>query len=50
VTWAVPSISMSISTAWLISGSECWGNSTSTTGPAMATTRPSFSSGSVVVA
>src|SRR5487761_2593170 len=35
-----PSRSMSISTAWLISGSECGGNSTSTTGPAIATTRP----------
>ena len=39
------------STAWLISGREPGGNSTSTTGPAMATTRPSFSSsvGSVMV-
>src|SRR5579863_1566883 len=36
----VPSITMSTSTAWLISGSECGGNSTSTTGPAIATTRP----------
>src|ERR1035437_8894367 len=35
-----PSSSMSISTAWLISGNECGGNSTSTTGPAIATTRP----------
>src|SRR5487761_2625649 len=35
-----PSITMSISTAWLISGNECGGNSTSTTGPAIATTRP----------
>src|ERR1700689_339867 len=35
-----PSITMSTSTAWLISGNECGGNSTSTTGPAIATTRP----------
>src|SRR5487761_2281371 len=35
-----PSITMSISTAWLISGNECGENSTSTTGPAIATTRP----------
>src|SRR5436190_3004764 len=39
-----PSSSISISMAWLISGSASGGNSTSTTGPAMATTRPSFSS------
>src|ERR1700677_2747338 len=31
---------MSISTAWLISGRAWGGNSTSTTGPAIATTRP----------
>src|SRR5207302_1043985 len=36
--------SISISMAWLISGRASGGNSTSTTGPAMATTRPSFSS------
>src|ERR1700677_1423322 len=35
-----PSRSMSISTAWLISGRAWGGNSTSTTGPAIATTRP----------
>src|ERR1039458_8522715 len=35
-----PSMTMSTSTAWLISGNECGGNSTSTTGPAIATTRP----------
>ncbi len=35
-----PSMMMSTSTAWLISGNECGGNSTSTTGPAIATTRP----------
>src|SRR6478735_9827619 len=39
-----PSTSRVISRAWLISGSEPRGNSTSTTGPAMATTRPAFSS------
>ena len=39
-----PSSSMSISSAWLISGSASGGNSTSTTGPAIATTRPSLSS------
>src|ERR1700722_5626902 len=37
----VPSSSRSISTAMLISGRPWGGNSTSTTGPAMATTRPS---------
>src|SRR5580698_6354986 len=37
-----PSSTRSISTAKLISGNECGGNSASTTGPAMATTRPSF--------
>src|SRR3954451_3183802 len=43
VMWMVlPSSSASISTAKLISGSASWGNSTSTTGPAMATTRPSL--------
>src|SRR5271165_5024483 len=36
-----PSSSRSISTAMLISGNACGGNSTSTTGPAIATTRPS---------
>src|SRR5579875_3904040 len=36
-----PSTSISSSTAWLISGRLPGGNSTSTTGPAMATTRPS---------
>src|SRR4051794_3715940 len=36
--------------AWLISGSEPRGNSTSTTGPAMATTLPSLSSVSVEAA
>src|SRR2546430_6686775 len=41
---ASPSSSISISMAWLISGRASGGNSTSTTGPAMATTRPSFSS------
>src|SRR2546430_1756344 len=41
---ASPSSSISISIAWLISGRASGGNSTSTTGPAMATTRPSFSS------
>src|ERR1700722_7266955 len=35
-----PSMTMSTSMAWLISGNECGGNSTSTTGPAIATTRP----------
>ena len=40
-----PSSSMSISSALLISGSASGGNSTSTTGPAIATTRPSFSVG-----
>src|SRR5205814_8346335 len=39
-----PSSSISISMAVLISGRASGGNSTSTTGPAMATTRPSFSS------
>ena len=39
-----PSSSTSISSAKLISGSASGGNSTSTTGPAIATTRPSFSS------
>src|SRR4249919_565599 len=39
-----PSSSASISTAKLISGSASGGNSTSTTGPAIATTRPSLSS------
>src|SRR6185503_3595559 len=43
-----PSSSASISTAKLISGSASGGNSTSTTGPAIATTRPSFSSLPVV--
>src|SRR5262245_5144699 len=38
-----PSSSTSISSAALISGSASGGNSTSTTGPAMATTRPSLS-------
>src|SRR5262249_50952284 len=42
-----PSRSISISSAVLISGMPSGGNSTSTTGPAMATTRPSFSSVSV---
>src|SRR5437764_13643464 len=41
---ASPSSSISISMAWLISGRASGGNSTSTTGPAMATTRPYFSS------
>src|SRR5436309_10553462 len=41
---ASPSSSISISMAWLISGRASGGNSTSTTGPAIATTRPSFSS------
>src|SRR5580700_11196325 len=41
--WAEPSSSMVNSTAWLISGRACGGNSTSMTGPAMATTRPSAS-------
>src|SRR4249919_2749300 len=41
---ASPSSSISISMAWLISGRASGGNSTSTTGPAMATTRPSFNS------
>src|SRR5580693_2494579 len=47
-----PSMTMSTSTAWLISGSECGGNSTSTTGPAIATTRPVSSvvfSGAMVI-
>ena len=47
-----PSSSMSISTAKLISGNECGGNSTSTTGPAIATTRPVSSvvlSGAIVI-
>src|ERR1700691_5214831 len=35
-----PAMTMSTAMAWLISGSECGGNSTSTTGPAIATTRP----------
>src|SRR5271169_3440866 len=50
VTFA-PSNSISISTAWLISGSACGGNSTSTTGPAMATTRPASRecSGAIVI-
>src|SRR5579872_2689362 len=39
-----PSSSRSISTAMFSSGREWGGNSTSTTGPAMATTRPSASS------
>src|SRR5215216_6415245 len=39
-----PSSSISISRAKLISGTPSGGNSTSTTGPAIATTRPSFSS------
>src|SRR5579875_554773 len=39
-----PSISTSKEMAWLISGSAPGGNSTSTTGPAMATMRPSRSS------
>ena len=39
-----PSSSASISSAMLISGSAFIGNSTSTTGPAIATTRPSLSS------
>src|SRR5664280_689264 len=39
-----PSSSMSISTAWLISGNEGGGNWTSTTGPGIATTRPVSSS------
>ena len=38
----LPSIVMSNSSAVLISGTASGGNSTSTTGPAMATTRPSF--------
>src|SRR2546430_12868517 len=41
---ASPSSSIPISMAWLISGRASGGNSTSTTGPAMATTRPIFSS------
>src|SRR5580700_3323888 len=41
--WEDPSSSMVNSTAWLISGRACGGNSTSMTGPAMATTRPSAS-------
>src|SRR3954453_14775089 len=40
---------MTIDTAWFSSGSASGGNSTSTTGPAMATTRPVLSSGSVTV-
>src|ERR1039458_8949008 len=36
----LPSSSMANSTAWFISGNECGGNSTSTTGPEMATKRP----------
>src|SRR5450755_446543 len=39
-----PSSSMSISSAKLISGSASGGNSTSTTGPKIATTHPSLSS------
>src|SRR5580692_3714111 len=46
--WDDPSSSMVNSTAWLISGSACGGNSTSITGPAMATTRPSSSTRPVV--
>src|SRR3954451_3398999 len=42
MTIVSPSSSASISTAKLISGSPSGGNSTSTTGPAIATTRPSF--------
>ena len=44
-----PSSSMSISSALLISGSASGGNSTSMTGPAIATTRPSLAVGSAVV-
>ena len=43
IVFVSPSSSMSNSTAWLISGSAWGGNSTSMTGPAMATTRPSSS-------
>src|SRR3984957_6425631 len=46
--WVDPSSSMSNSTSKLISGSACGGNSTSITGPAMATTRPSSSARPVV--
>src|SRR4051794_30753445 len=42
MTTAWPSTSEVIWTAWLISGSAPRGNSTSTTGPAMATTWPSL--------
>ena len=55
--WATSAISVSVvssrvmssSSAWLISGSEPRGNSMSMTGPAIATTRPSFSWLSVMV-
>src|SRR5438270_11367066 len=41
IFWRLPSASISSSTAKLISGRYPGGNSTSMTGPAMATTRPS---------
>src|SRR4051812_25141573 len=50
ISTSLPPSSTVNCTAWLISGSAPRGNSTSTTGPAMATTLPSFSSVSVSAA
>ena len=44
-SWGLPSIVMSKERAVLICGTASGGNSTSITGPAMATTRPSFNVG-----
>ena len=43
--WAWPSIVMSKASIMLMPGTASGGNSTSITGPAMATTRPSFNVG-----